>query len=136
MLPPQLSRGPMQRIILLMLALLVRRRRIFRRRVTCGQANFHSSLPMSQHFKLRQGHFVGDAHRVRSLVPLIPDVSHRITNWVNDKKRKKNTPFNVYVPCAIREPRTRPTHHVSHSRARLIRNARGVRPRTQYNRRL
>lgn len=34
---------------------------------------------MSEHFKLRQGHFVGYANRVWSLIPLIPDVSHRIT---------------------------------------------------------
>lgn len=53
--------------------------------ITCCKANFHSSLPMSQHFKLRQGHFVGDAHRVWSLIPLIPDVPHRITNWGNHK---------------------------------------------------
>lgn len=49
---------------------------------------------MSEHFKLRQGHFVGHAHRVWSLIPLISDVSHRITNWGNHKHTS-----NVLVPA-------------------------------------
>lgn len=69
----------------IILLLYLRWKCFFVRNITCCQANFHSSLPMSQNFKLRQGHFVGYTNWVWSLIPLIPDVSHRITNWGNHK---------------------------------------------------
>lgn len=85
---------------IILLLLYLRWRYFFVWNITCCQANFHSSLPMSQHFKLRQGHFVGHAHRVRSLIPLIPDVSHRITNWGNHKC----TPLTFRPVFGARDP--------------------------------
>lgn len=48
---------------------------------TRGQTDFHRPLTMPEHLELRQRHFVRHAHRVWSLVPFVPDVSHRVTNW-------------------------------------------------------
>lgn len=70
---------------------------------------------MSEHFKLRQGHFVGDAHRVRPLIPLIPDVPHRVTNW-----EITNTPpsFRPLLPQTVEH--AGPTHHVESTRRTII----------------
>lgn len=89
-----------------MILYLRRKRYVFVRNVTCCKAYFHSSLPMSQHFKLRQRHFVGDAHRVWSLIPLIPDVSHCITNWINHKHTSDIKTCPSDYPRPIHQSRT------------------------------
>lgn len=52
---------------------------------TCGQTNFHSSLTVPQHFKLRQGNLVRHPHRVGPLVPFIADVPHCIPDWTEKR---------------------------------------------------
>lgn len=47
---------------------------------TCGERDLHGPLSVPQNLKLRQRDLVGDSHRVGPLVPLIPDISHRVTD--------------------------------------------------------
>ena len=48
---------------------------------------------MTKDLELRQGDLVADTDAVRSLVPLVPDVPHRVSDWKN-----RETPRGWYVP--------------------------------------
>lgn len=54
---------------------------------TCGKADLHGPLTMAEYFELGQRHLVGNAHRVRSLIPLVPDISHSVTDCNNKPVR-------------------------------------------------
>lgn len=47
---------------------------------TCGEADLHGSLSVPEHLKLREGDFIGNAHRVGPFVPFISNVSHGVTD--------------------------------------------------------
>lgn len=48
--------------------------------VTGSKTNLHGTLTMTEDLELRQGDLVADADAVRSLIPLVPDVSHSISD--------------------------------------------------------
>lgn len=48
--------------------------------VTGGKTNLHGTLTMTKDLELRQGDLVADPDAVRALVPLVPDVPHRVSD--------------------------------------------------------
>lgn len=48
--------------------------------VTGGKTNLHGTLTMAEDLELRQGDLVADPNAVRALVPLVPDVPHRVSD--------------------------------------------------------
>lgn len=48
--------------------------------VTGGKTNLHGSLTMAEDLELRQGDLVANPDAVRTFVPLVPDVPHRVSD--------------------------------------------------------
>lgn len=48
--------------------------------VTGGKTNLHGTLTVTEDLELRQGDLVADPDAVRALVPLVPDVPHRVSD--------------------------------------------------------
>lgn len=48
--------------------------------VTGGKTNLHGTLTMTEDLELRQGDLVADSDAVWALVPLVPDVPHRVSD--------------------------------------------------------
>jgi len=48
--------------------------------VTGSKTNLHGALAVTEDLELRQGDLVADPDAVRALVPLVPDVPHRVSD--------------------------------------------------------
>lgn len=48
--------------------------------VTGGKTNLHGTLTVTEDLELREGDLVADPDAVRALVPLVPDVPHRVSD--------------------------------------------------------
>lgn len=67
--------------------------------LTCGEADLHGSLSVSQHLELGQWHLVGHAHRVGAFVPFIADIPHGVADCIYVIK-KMNNPGPILVGFA------------------------------------
>lgn len=47
---------------------------------TCGEADFHSPLSVSEDFELRKGYLVWYSYRVRTFVPFVSNITHRVAD--------------------------------------------------------
>ena len=45
---------------------------------TCGQTGLDGFLSVAEHFELRERDVARDLHAVQSVVPLVPDIRHRV----------------------------------------------------------
>lgn len=75
---------------------------------TCRQVYGCLSLPVTEHAKLRQFHFVRDADRLQAGVPFVPNIAHCVSNC----RENKNT--NIFAltysnqtlrQCSVRDRR-------------------------------
>lgn len=74
-------------------------------RDTCCKADLHSPLSVPKHLKLGKRHLVGHPHRIRALVPFIPDISHGVTDC-----NHKPVPAADFAILRSRSNKKRVTH--------------------------